>query len=588
MSYTSGFFDAIDQGGGDYDRVYSAETFAHYFSLLVKNGVFPDPSTGLQVRASSSPDMKVSVSPGSGWINGYYITVPDNSPEVLTVPTANPSLSRYDSVIMGLNFVDRKIELYIKSGAVSASPSPVTLQRDNDLYELELARISVGAGTASITQSLIIDTRSDSTRCGIVAGMIDQIDTTDLFAQYDDAFQTWFEDIQAQLSGNVAANLQNQINQLNSALTGKADALKVQKSLLNLCLEKALEFAVNSYNSNSTGRERNSGYIPGSTLTALGNAGPQGETAKIGVNPTESTQELSQAASSSNFLDIPNTYNDKNKTYRIGGIGFKASKAGMKINLNSIRLSFYYYDASYSASAAVVDAAIVRYDPNTKTITKILAYEDYKKQTVAGSNPSAASGGTTFEVGLSYTTTEDNEYIGLVAFVLSGEPSNNGNRLRVPLSNVNPSQLRLFSKLSATFNSTSSSYSIKNAFDLGILSTLTITDGLSSGQFPCMGFSISGGADSGQLVADVPALQDDCEVLVAVVEADSSCNPLIYAGDNLVPATSETEQGSSANGTSCVRTVLKVVSALEKGEATKIVIPSSEELTVYDVCTKSI
>ena len=223
MSYTSGFFDAIDQGDGDYDRVYSAATFAHYFSLLVKNGVFPDPSTGLQVRASSSPNMQVSVSPGSGWINGYYITVPDNSPEVLTVPTANPSLSRYDSVIMGLNFVDREIQLYIKSGSVSASPSPVTLQRDNDLYELELARISVGAGAASITQSLIIDTRSDSTRCGIVAGMIDQIDTTDLFAQYDYAFQTWFEDIQSQLSGDVATNLQNQINALKTDKVNVSD-----------------------------------------------------------------------------------------------------------------------------------------------------------------------------------------------------------------------------------------------------------------------------------------------------------------------------------------------------------------------------
>lgn len=236
MSYTSGFFDAIDQGGGDYDRVYSAATFAHYFSLLVKNGVFPDPSTGLQVRASSSPDMKVSVSPGSGWINGYYITVPDNSPEVLTVPTANPSLSRYDSVIMGLNFVDREIQLYIKSGAVSASPSAVTLQRDSDLYELELARILVGAGVASITQAVITDTRSDSTRCGIVAGMIDQIDTTDLFAQYDDAFQTWFDDIQSQLSGDVATNLQNQINSLKTktdATNAAVQALEDSKQDLN-------------------------------------------------------------------------------------------------------------------------------------------------------------------------------------------------------------------------------------------------------------------------------------------------------------------------------------------------------------------
>lgn len=223
MAYTSGFFDAIDQGGGDYDRIYSAATFAHYFSLLVQNGVFPDPSTGMQVKASTSPDMHVSVQPGSGWVNGYYITVEANAPEQLTVPTANPSLSRIDSVIMGLNYVDREVQLYIKSGAVSASPSAVSLQRDNDLYELELAQITVSAGMASITQANITDMRSNTNRCGIVKGMIDQIDTTDLFAQYNDAFQTWFAGIKAQLSDNVATNLQNQIDNLKTDKVNVSD-----------------------------------------------------------------------------------------------------------------------------------------------------------------------------------------------------------------------------------------------------------------------------------------------------------------------------------------------------------------------------
>ena len=230
MAHTSGFFDAIDQGSGNYDRVYSAANFAHYFSLLVQNGVFPNPSTGMQVKASASPDMHVSVQSGSGWVNGYYITVSDSSPEQLTIPTANPSLSRIDSVIMGLNYVQREIQLYIKSGAVSASPSAVSLQRDNDLYELELAQITVSAGMASITQASITDMRSNTSRCGIVKGMVDQIDTTDLFAQYDAAFQTWFADIKSQLSGNVATNLQNQINTLKTekADTTVTDALQEQ------------------------------------------------------------------------------------------------------------------------------------------------------------------------------------------------------------------------------------------------------------------------------------------------------------------------------------------------------------------------
>lgn len=234
MSYTSGFFDAVDQGGGDYDRVYSASSFAHYFSLLVKNGVFPDPSTGMQVKASSNPDMHVSVQPGSGWINGYYITVEGNVPEQLTVPTANPSLSRIDSVIMGLNYVDRKIQLYIKSGAVSASPSAVSLQRDNDLYELELAQITVSAGMASISQSSITDMRQHTSRCGIVAGTIDQIDTEDLFAQYNAAFQTWFEEIKSNLSGNVATNLQNQITALAKNKADVSSVTNLQSQITTL------------------------------------------------------------------------------------------------------------------------------------------------------------------------------------------------------------------------------------------------------------------------------------------------------------------------------------------------------------------
>lgn len=232
MAYTSGFFDAVDQGSGNYDRVYSAADFSHYFGLLVKNGVFPDPSTGLQVVASSAPDMHVAVKAGNGWINGYYLTIPEGDSELLTVPTANPSLSRIDSVIMGLNYTEREIQLYVKSGSVSSSPSPVSLQRDNDLYELELARITLQAGAASITQSMITDARTDSSRCGIVTGLIENIDTTDLFAQYDDAFQTWFEDLKGQLSGDVAANLQNQINELSETTENLIASIGKSKKLV--------------------------------------------------------------------------------------------------------------------------------------------------------------------------------------------------------------------------------------------------------------------------------------------------------------------------------------------------------------------
>lgn len=230
MSYTSGFFDAVDQGSGNYDRVYDAASFAHYFSLLIKNGVFPNPSTGLQVRASSAPNMTVSVQPGSAWINGYYFTLKD-TPEILTIQS-NATLFRIDSVILGLNYTSREIKPYVRSSAVSSAPSAVTLQRDGSVYEIELARVLVGPGVTQIVQQNVTDMRTDTSRCGIVTGTVDQIDTTDLFAQYSAAFNTWFEGIKADLGEDVAGSLltkiqaleDNKLNVSNKATKAEVEA----------------------------------------------------------------------------------------------------------------------------------------------------------------------------------------------------------------------------------------------------------------------------------------------------------------------------------------------------------------------------
>ena len=229
MSYTSGFFDAVDQGNGNYDRIYDAASFAHYFSLLIKNGVFPNPSTGLQVKASSAPNMTVSVQPGSAWINGYYFTLKD-TPEVLTIQS-NATLFRIDSVILGLNYTSREIKPYVRSSAVSSAPSAVTLQRDGSVYELELARVLVGPGVTQIVQTNIADMRTNTASCGIVAGTIDQIDTTDLFTQYSAAFNDWFEGIKADLGEDVAGNLLTKIQNLEQSklnISNKATKAEVE------------------------------------------------------------------------------------------------------------------------------------------------------------------------------------------------------------------------------------------------------------------------------------------------------------------------------------------------------------------------
>ena len=165
--------------------------------------------------------MTVRVKSGLGWINGYYCN--NDEDYLLTISPANGTLPRIDAVVLRWSRSNRSISLEVKTGVATSSPSAPPLERSADNYELMLASIRVVAGTTSIAQASITDKRPDSTVCGWVKGVVDQIDTTGLFAQYNDAFQTWFANIQSQLSGDVAANLQGQITALKDNKVNVSD-----------------------------------------------------------------------------------------------------------------------------------------------------------------------------------------------------------------------------------------------------------------------------------------------------------------------------------------------------------------------------
>lgn len=221
MALSYGFFDAELTPSGQYDRVYAAEQFAEYFHLIVSNGVFPDPATQLQVVASDTPNMNVNVSDGYGWINGYYAK--NSGPYPLAIQAASGTLNRIDAVVLRWVNASRSMELAVKTGIAASTPTVPALQRDGEIYEIMLASVTVAAGATSITQSSITDMRPDTAVCGWVTGAVQNIDTTNLFAQYDDAFKAWFNNIKAQLGENVAANLQRQIDALSEGKVSTSD-----------------------------------------------------------------------------------------------------------------------------------------------------------------------------------------------------------------------------------------------------------------------------------------------------------------------------------------------------------------------------
>ena len=202
MAEWSGFFDA-HKVGESWDRVYLAEDFAKFFSPLIGNGVFAGRSNELQVFQSVPAGMSVTVSSGQSWIDGYgYL---NDSDLTVFVDPADGALGRIDRIVNQWSAVDRQIRTVWKKGTPAVNPVAPSLQWDADYKELNLCTLDITAGLSAITQDKIKDTRADSSVCGWVTGLIDQVDTSTLFAQWDAAYEKAFAATEDYLEAQKAA-----------------------------------------------------------------------------------------------------------------------------------------------------------------------------------------------------------------------------------------------------------------------------------------------------------------------------------------------------------------------------------------------
>jgi len=184
-------FDAVEIEGIP-DRVFFAEDFARYFRQFVGNGVYPNPSSNLQVQTLNN-NMVLTVKKGAAFINGYtYVNTEDFE---IAINTANGSYNRKDIIVVQLDLVAREIKTGYRPGIASANPLPPELTRNADVYELQLAEILVRSGTQVILDTDITDTRLNASKCGVVTGLIQQPDTTTIFNSYQQALNDAQADI---------------------------------------------------------------------------------------------------------------------------------------------------------------------------------------------------------------------------------------------------------------------------------------------------------------------------------------------------------------------------------------------------------
>lgn len=189
MAIKSGFFNSV---GGD--RKYNAEDISQFFGGLISSGVLPNPGTNLQVVADSG--MTVHVKPGKGYIDSHWVDI--DADEELTLATADTVLNRIDAIIMklDLNVDTRAITIEVKKGTPATNPTAPSMIRNTTVQEFCLATVYVGKLVTKITQANITDTRANTDVCGWVTALIDRIDTSTLFAQWQTAYAEYFADME--------------------------------------------------------------------------------------------------------------------------------------------------------------------------------------------------------------------------------------------------------------------------------------------------------------------------------------------------------------------------------------------------------
>lgn len=205
MAFTCGFFNS--QNG---DRKYNAEQMASIFDGLIKDGVYD--TVGEIFAVTPGTGMQVLVGSGRAWFDHTWNNNDASYP--LAITAADVSLPRYDAVVLETNHSDtvRTNRLRVVTGTPASNPVKPTMTSSANVKQHPLAYIKVTAGAKAITQSMI-QVVVGTSECPFVTGIIDTAEIDALFQQWNGEFNEWFENLKAQLSDNVVANLQGQIDQ---------------------------------------------------------------------------------------------------------------------------------------------------------------------------------------------------------------------------------------------------------------------------------------------------------------------------------------------------------------------------------------
>lgn len=308
---TYGFYDSING-----DRKYNAIQISKMFDGLIRDGIFANIGYAFQVVPVENPidPMTLNVNSGKGWFNHTWIENDSDMP--LTLDLGEPILNRIDAIVIDINLSTRTNNIIKIKGTPASSPVRPALINTTSHKQYYLCTVYVAATTTSVTAANIKNERGNSTP--FVTGILQTIDLNTLVTQwqavldnlvatkttdvnnmisvktaemntktaemntmistkkkevedfialleqtdnefqtnYQNEFTTWFNNVKGQLNTDVAGNLQNEINTINTKIDdGLADVDKKIETAVqgNLGLKTDLSIYIKTTGSDITG-----------------------------------------------------------------------------------------------------------------------------------------------------------------------------------------------------------------------------------------------------------------------------------------------------------------------------------------------
>lgn len=213
MAFTCGFFNS--ENG---DRKYNAEQMSAIFDGIIADGVFT--TIGDHMAVSAGTGMQVLVGTGKAWFDHTWNV--NDAAYPLAIAASDVTLSRIDAIVLETNHSDsvRLNKLRVVQGTVASSPVKPTLTNSEKVHQHPLAWVTVKPGVTQIAASAI-ENAVGTSACPFVTGIIATTSIDDLFNQWNGEFDEWFDNLKAQLSDNVVANLQKQIDECKPGITAK-------------------------------------------------------------------------------------------------------------------------------------------------------------------------------------------------------------------------------------------------------------------------------------------------------------------------------------------------------------------------------